>query len=118
MMHMRILIVKSRISSILFFYSYNLVVIGMDNNSFNHLVSISDRKNIVISGVKKLESFDSKEFFLESVMGYIVIRGNNLELIKLDNMDGKISIKGRVSSLSYLDKDSKAKESMLSKLFK
>ena len=36
----------------------------MDNKeygSINHNISISERKNIVISGVKKLNSFDNKE---------------------------------------------------------
>ena len=37
-------------------------------SNFNHLVEINERKTLVVSGVKKLESFDSKEFFLESVL--------------------------------------------------
>ena len=48
-------------------------------SNFNHLVEINERKTLVVSGVKKLESFDSKEFFLESVMGYILIKGQDLE---------------------------------------
>ena len=55
-------------------------------SNFNHLVEINERKTLVVSGVKKLESFDSKEFFLESVMGYILIKGQGLELIKLDTL--------------------------------
>jgi len=64
-------------------------------SNFNHLVEINERKTLVVSGVKKLESFDSKEFFLESVMGYILIKGQDLELIKLDTWEGTLSIKGK-----------------------
>lgn len=32
-------------------------------SNYNHLVTINERKNLIVSGVKKLESFDSKEFF-------------------------------------------------------
>lgn len=89
-------------------------------NSFNHAVSINERKNVLITGVKKLENFDSKEFFLESIMGFILIKGESLELIKLDTFQGTLSIKGKVNSLNYLESGGKKvnKESMLSKLFK
>ena len=89
-------------------------------NSFNHAVSINERKNVLITGVKKLENFDSKEFFLESIMGFILIKGEGLELIKLDTFQGTLSIKGKVNSLNYLEAGGKKvnRESMLSKLFK
>ena len=90
-------------------------------NSFNHAISINERKNVLITGVKKLENFDSKEFFLESIMGFILIKGEGLELIKLDTFQGTLSIKGKVNSLNYLESGGKKannKESVLSKLFK
>ena len=90
-------------------------------NNFNHAVTINERKNVLITGVKKLENFDSREFFLESIMGFILIKGEGLELIKLDTFQGTLSIKGKVNSLNYLESANgvKAKgESMLSKLFK
>ena len=90
------------------------------DNSFNHAIQISERKNVLITGVKKLENFDSKEFFLESIMGFILIKGEGLELIKLDTFQGTLSIKGKVNSLNYLEAGGKkaSGESMLSKLFK
>lgn len=97
----------------------------MDNhreidNNFNHSLQISERKSAVITGVKKLENFDSKEFFLESVMGFILIKGEGLELIKLDTFQGTLSIKGKINSFTYLESGGKKsnKESMISKLFK
>ena len=91
----------------------------MESN-LNHTVTINERKTSVITGVKKLESFDNKEFFLNSVMGYMLIKGEGLELIKLDTFQGTLSIKGRVDSVDYVDSGGKKanKESMLSKLFK
>ena len=89
-------------------------------NNMSHKVEINERKTAVISGVKKLESFDSKEFFFESIMGYIVIKGEGLELLKLDTREGNLSIKGKINSLTYLNAGGKKakEESMLSKLFK
>ncbi len=86
----------------------------------NHAVQISERKNITITGVKKLESFDKREFFLESVMGFVLIKGEGLELIKLDTWEGTLSIKGKVNGLNYIEGAGKktSGESVLSKLFK
>ena len=86
----------------------------------NHNISIGQRKNINISGVKKIENFDENEFLLETNMGYLMIKGNNLEIIKLDTYQGDVSIKGKIDSLNYLENSKKQEkqESIFSKLFK
>ena len=53
-------------------------------SSLNHNVTMSDRKNIMISGVKKIDSFDNEEFLMDTSMGYLVVKGEELEIIKLD----------------------------------
>ena len=90
------------------------------DNGFNHGLTIAERKSIVISGVKKIESFDNEEFLMETTLGYLIIKGSDLEIIKLDTYQGNVSIKGRIDSLVYLDEvNKKDKEnSLLSKLFK
>ena len=89
-------------------------------NGFNHGVSIAERKNILVTGVKKIESFDKEEFLMDTTLGFLVINGSGLELIKLDTYQGNVSIKGQVDSLAYVSKDLKKEkdESFLSKLFK
>ena len=77
------------------------------NNSFNHGLTITERKNLIISGVKKIESFDNEEFLMETTLGFLVIKGSELEIIKLDTYQGNVSIKGRVDSLMYLDENLK-----------
>lgn len=86
----------------------------------SHNITITERKNIVISGVKKIDSFDEEEFLLETNMGYIVIKGSELEIIKLDTYQGNVSIKGKINSLSYLEnaKGKEKEEGVFSKLFK
>lgn len=90
------------------------------NNGFNHGLTITERKNLIISGVKKIESFDNEEFLMETTLGFLVIKGSELEIIKLDTYQGNVSIKGRVDSLMYLDENLKKDKdsSLLNKLFK
>ncbi|MGN1322932.1 MAG: sporulation protein YabP [Bacilli bacterium] len=89
----------------------------IDVPSFTHVVKLNDRKNIIISGIKKIINFDDKEFNLESIMGNIIIKGENLEIIKLDTIDGNVSIKGKINSFSY-NEISQKENSLLVKLFK
>ena len=66
----------------------------MDKNITNsHIINITDRKSINITGVKKIDNFDDKEFLIETNMGYLIIKGNDLEIIKLDTYKGDVSIK-------------------------
>jgi len=89
-------------------------------SSFNHGISISERKNIVVSGVKKIESFDNEEFLMETSLGYMVIKGSELEIIKLDTYQGNVSIKGKVNSMMYIDEGIKKdkENSLFNRLFK
>ena len=89
----------------------------METANMNHVIKLVERKNIVISGIKRIINFDDKEFSLESNMGDILIKGNGLEMIKLDTIDGNVSIKGTIDSISYTV-SSKDKESLITKLFK
>ena len=85
--------------------------------SLNHNITINERKNIMLTGVKKIDSFDDEEFLLETTMGNIIIKGKDLEIIKLDTYQGSVSIKGTINSLVYSDV-LKKEEGVFSKLFK
>ena len=88
-------------------------------DNYNLTITLVERKSIVISCVKKIENFDDEEFLIESTMGYIIVKGNGLELLKLDTLSGNVSIKGKINSIAYIeDKKPSKEEGMFSKLFK
>ena len=89
-------------------------------SSFNHSVSIIERKNILITGVKKVDSFDKEEFLVETIMGYLALKGEDLELVKLDTLAGSVTIKGYVISFDYIEENVKKEKesSIISRLFK
>lgn len=87
--------------------------------AFNHTISLTERKNLVVTGVKKIDNFDDKEFLLETSMGFLKVKGSDLEIVKLDTYQGNVSIKGKINNLDYSETESKSKEdSFISKLFK
>ena len=81
-------------------------------------IKIVDRKRINLSGVKKLVSFNPEEFLIETTLGVILLKGQDLEIIKLDTTDGILSIKGRINSLNYMDANKKSDTSLIARLFK
>ncbi len=89
-------------------------------NTYTHGINLIERKNLVITGVKKIENFDTEQFLLETNMGYVVVKGEELELIRLDTIQGNVSIKGLVKGINYLeDSTKKTKDnSILNRLFK
>ena len=85
----------------------------------DHDIIMRSRKLLEITGVKQVESFDSEEFLLETSMGYLAIRGQNLQMKNLDVDKGIVSIKGKIFDLVYLDEHHGEKaKGFFSKLFK
>lgn len=92
----------------------------MDNvlDSTKQEVKVIDRGLIYLTGIDRIVSFDSEEFFMESVMGTILLKGEGLEIVKLDTHDGIVTIKGIINSFVYDDGKKKETESFIGKLFK
>ncbi len=89
------------------------------NNYGSHEIKVVDRTMINLSGINKISSFDEEEFLMESNMGVILLKGEGLEIVKLDTHDGNVKIKGKLNSLAYIEDIKKNKEeSLISKLFK
>ena len=85
----------------------------------SHNIKIGDRTNIELSGINKIISFDKEEFILSSVMGQIIIKGKNLEILLLDTESGNVKIKGVINGLNYYeDKTNNIKDNFWTRLFK
>jgi sporulation protein YabP len=87
--------------------------------NYNHELTLRERKNLILSGIKKIENFDNEEFLMETTMGYLLVKGEGLELIKLDTIQGEVSIKGKINSLNYIeDTKNKDTQGIFNRLFK
>lgn len=91
-------------------------------NNYNHGITLVERKSLIVTGVKKIENFDDEEFLMETSMGFLVVKGEELELIKLDTMKGNVSIKGTIKGLTYIEdiknKDKNKEQGIFNRLFK
>lgn len=82
-------------------------------------VKMLNRKLLEITGVLNVESFDNEEFLLETELGYLAIRGQNLHMKHLSLEQGLVAIEGLIHTLAYLDGTQQAKsKSLFGKMFK
>lgn len=69
--------------------------------SVPHNIIMENRKNLRISGVKDIDSFTETRIILSTVMGELIIKGDDLHVSALDSETGDFSMTGCVSSLMY-----------------
>ncbi|TCP22536.1 sporulation protein YabP [Scopulibacillus darangshiensis] len=99
------------------YYTSNNV--NRDKQVPNHDIIMKSRKKIEITGVKHVESFDHEEFLLETVMGFLAIKGSHLKMQNLNVEQGIVIIEGKISDISYLDDQyGDQAKGFFSKLFK
>ena len=84
-----------------------------------HSIYLCERKEVIIEGVLKLDSFDKSEFLIDTTKGFLHIQGKDLSLGNMDTEKQTLTIEGLINSFSYLDnKEKEQKESFLKRLFK
>ena len=85
-----------------------------------HKLTLSNRKSCTITGVTDVLSFDVAEILLETELGMLLIKGQDLHVNRLSLEKGEVDIEGRIDSLTYSEPKNVAKqsESLLGRLFK
>lgn len=66
-----------------------------------HEIVVKNRKLVDLTGVKKVDHFDATQFLLETTMGYLIIKGNGLEMKGFDKQKGTVNIQGIVDEWVY-----------------
>ena len=85
----------------------------------NQNIVLKDRKKLEISGIKKIESLNSEEFLIDTKLGLLFIKGQDLEMQMLDIDKGNIWISGLITVIEYVEtSEKKEKTSFSKKVFK
>ena len=85
-------------------------------NEKEQLIVLSNKKNLSVSGTNKIISLKPDLIQLDTNFGGLIIVGENLELIKLDNATTRAEISGNIFELKYVEQ--KVKENLFRKIFK
>lgn len=80
---------------------------------------LENRNKLSISGVLDVFSFDDQIVILETELGLLTVKGENLRINKLSIDTSEVIVEGEISSIAYSDKDiDKKNGSLFGKIFK
>ncbi len=82
-----------------------------------HAITIEDRKNVRISGIHEVSSYDVNAVVVESDCGKLIIQGSALHINSFDQSSGNLLLDGRIEALQYIDNKQKS-DSFFAKLLK
>lgn len=95
------------------------------NNTINSMNSImqnlilENREKLTITGVLDVLSFDDQIVILETELGLLTIKGENLRINKLSIDSEEVVIEGEIFNLGYTEKNIDRKNgSLFGKIFK
>ncbi|MGN0686594.1 MAG: sporulation protein YabP [Oscillospiraceae bacterium] len=64
-------------------------------------IILENRSQLRISGVKDIDSFTESKVVIDTVLGELVIKGENLHINQLEQTTGDFSVSGSIRSLVY-----------------
>ena len=80
---------------------------------------LENRGKLSISGVLDVLSFDDQVVMVETELGLLTIKGEELRITKLSIDTSEVIVEGNISYLAYSNKEiEKNKGSIISKIFK
>lgn len=91
-----------------------------DLNSFQNIV-LENREKLNVTGIHDVFSFDDQIIIIETELGLLTIKGEDLKINKLSLDTSDFVVEGKINSLNYSSQENipgKKGKSILSKIFK
>ena len=82
-----------------------------------HHIILEERKQLSVSGVEEVESFDENTIVMLTNRGTLIVRGEELHIEKLSLDGGDLKVEGEIDSLTYED-SGRDKGGLFSRLFR
>lgn len=81
---------------------------------------LENREKLSISGVKDVLSFDDQVVIVETELGLLTVKGENIKINKLSIDTSEVIVEGEISYLAYSNKEQDKTKggSLISKIFK
>lgn len=86
-----------------------------EQTNFPHRVSLNERKELTVTGVTEVVSFDEEAVILKTSLGTLNVHGRQLQLKNLSTNGGQMEVSGNVAALIY--QQSKPTGSWVRRLF-
>lgn len=64
-------------------------------------IIMTNREHIVIEGVEHVGSFDEEEIILDTKMGVLLLKGENLHITQLNLEEGNLIVEGLCKTIDF-----------------
>jgi sporulation protein YabP len=80
---------------------------------------LENRERLNVSGVIDVDSFNDETVVVDTELGMLVIRGEDLHISKLNLDSSELCVEGEISSCEYSDRDNgRSRGGFIARLFK
>ena len=73
----------------------------MTEEHFPHKLTLNERKNLTMTGVAEVVSFEETAVVLKTSLGTLWVQGQELKLKTLSLEGGQVAVDGNISALVY-----------------
>lgn len=97
---------------------------SINNNTNSQMTGVlqnlilENREKLNVSGVNDVLSFDDQVVIMETELGLLTIKGENLKINKLNIDTSEVIVEGSINNLAYSDHQAKSEGGILGKIFK
>jgi sporulation protein YabP len=88
----------------------------MEKADTAHMITLTARRDLSVSGVKKVDTFDDRTVVLVTSAGVLTVKGENLHIKHLDLDEGNLVLDGRIGQLVYSDSARERRAGLLERL--
>ena len=79
---------------------------------------LENREKLSVTGVNDVLSFDDQVVIIETELGLLTVKGENLKINKLNIDTSEVIVEGRIDNLSYSEHQTKSEGGIFGKIFK
>ena len=79
---------------------------------------LENREKLNVSGVNDVLSFDDQVVIMETELGLLTVKGENLKINKLNIDTSEVIVEGKVDNLSYSEHQTKSEGGIFGRIFK
>ncbi len=79
---------------------------------------LENREKLNVSGVNDVLSFDDQVVIMETELGLLTVKGENLKINKLSIDTSEVIVEGKINNLSYSEHQVKSEGGIFGKIFK
>lgn len=72
-----------------------------DRIALPHKLTLNERRQLSMTGVSEVVSFDDTTVILHTELGTLTVQGKDLQLKTLSSEGGQVAVEGTVSALIY-----------------